>query len=375
LKRAVRTRGAGTLPAASTLRPKRRAGNSARSRLSAGSGRLKGGCGQDWPPSGSFSTVFHHVCQALLSATLLLLPFALLAQKPDILVERIRNSHLPTEQREEVARSFAAKDYAHVEDVLARQAAAAETAAIGAELRALAGAVEFVHGRMERSALAYGQSDAMAPLSDPDRFTWAMALVNLGDSTAAQSQLSRLSDSHPNSPLYLYWLARIDYDRRLYAEAVAKLKRVVILDPEWARAYDSLGLALDMLDQPGEAREAFLKAVELNRKLASPSGWPPHNLGALLLRLQQLKEAESALRESLRYDPSFAMAHYHLGRALEGEGRDSEAMDEYRAATSHDPVVVEAFYSLGLLCRRHERGPEADAAFAEYKRRKAEAAQ
>ena len=27
------------------------AGNSARSRLSAGSGRLKGGCGQDWPPS------------------------------------------------------------------------------------------------------------------------------------------------------------------------------------------------------------------------------------------------------------------------------------------------------------------------------------
>jgi len=27
------------------------AGNSGRSRLSAGSGRLKGGCGQDWPPS------------------------------------------------------------------------------------------------------------------------------------------------------------------------------------------------------------------------------------------------------------------------------------------------------------------------------------
>jgi len=30
-----------------------RAGNSARSRLSAGSGRLKGCCGQDWPPSGA----------------------------------------------------------------------------------------------------------------------------------------------------------------------------------------------------------------------------------------------------------------------------------------------------------------------------------
>ena len=61
--------------------------------------------------------------------------------------------------------------------------------------------------------------------------------------------------------------------------------------------------------------------------------------------------------------------------ALEAEGRDSEAMDEYRTAISRDPVVVEAFYSLGLLYRRHDRGAEADAAFAEYKRRKAESAQ
>ena len=58
-------------------------------------------------------------------------------------------------------------------------------------------------------------------------------------------------------------------------------------------------------------------------------------------------------------------------RALEAEGRDGEAMEEYRAAISHDPVVVEAFYSLGLLYRRHERGAEAEAAFAEYKKRKA----
>jgi hypothetical protein len=35
------------------------AGNSARSRLSAGSGRLKGGCGQDWPPhTAGFSSLF-----------------------------------------------------------------------------------------------------------------------------------------------------------------------------------------------------------------------------------------------------------------------------------------------------------------------------
>jgi hypothetical protein len=37
--------------AVGTVENRWKAGNPARSRLSAGSGRLKGGCGQDWPPS------------------------------------------------------------------------------------------------------------------------------------------------------------------------------------------------------------------------------------------------------------------------------------------------------------------------------------
>ena len=45
-----------------------RAGNSARSRLSAGSGRLKGGCDQDWPPSSWFLTVPRCVRTLLLAA-------------------------------------------------------------------------------------------------------------------------------------------------------------------------------------------------------------------------------------------------------------------------------------------------------------------
>jgi tetratricopeptide (TPR) repeat protein len=304
---------------------------------------------------------------------LLLQPVTLPAQKPDNLLERIRNCHLPAPPRDELLRSFAAKDYARIEEILARQIAGADTPADAAELQALTGAVEFLHGQMDRAAAAFRQSDAAAPLGDPDRFTWAMALVNLGDGNAAREQLKHLSDSRPDRPLYLYWLARIDYDQRLYAEAVAKLKRVTGLDPESARAYDSLGLALDMLGQPEDAHAAFRRAVDLNRKLGAPSCWPPHDLGALLLRLQQLKEAEDALRESLRYDATFAIAHYHLGRTLEAEGRDTEAMAEYRAATSHAPVVVEAFYSLGLLCRRHGLEAEADTAFSEYKKGKAAA--
>ena len=308
-------------------------------------------------------------------AALLLGPLVLPAQQPESLPDRIRNCHLAADQRAELAQSFAAKNYSRVADILDREAAAAGTPAGAAELRALAGAVEFVHGDMQQAAAAFRQAASAAPLSDADRFTWAMALVNLGDTNDARQQLTGLHELRPNRPLYLYWLARLDYNQRIYEEAVAKFKQVIAMDPAWPRAYDGLGLALDMWGRPDEARNAFLKAVDLNRKLARPSPWPPHDLGALLLRLQQLTEAENALREALRYDPTLAMAHYHLGRTLEAEGQDTEAMDEYRAAISHEPVVMEAYYSLGLLCRRHGLAQEAKTAFAEYKKHRAESPQ
>jgi tetratricopeptide (TPR) repeat protein len=295
----------------------------------------------------------------------------LLAQQPDNLLERIRNCHLPEDQRAELVESFSSKDYGRTESLLDQQSAAAGQSALAAELAAVAGAVEFLDGHMQRAAEAFRHSDSLVALGDRDRFTWAMALVKLDDAQGAREQLTRLSTAHPDTSLYLYWLSRIDYDQRLYTEAVEKLRRVIRLDPESARAYDNLGLALDMLGQSEEAERAFRKAVEFNRKLSQPSAWPPHNLGAQLLRTQKLGEAETALRESLRYDPQFSMAHYHLGRVLDALGRDNDAIEEYRAASTLAPVVVEALYSLGLVYRRHDRTAEADAAFAEYKRLRA----
>jgi tetratricopeptide (TPR) repeat protein len=295
----------------------------------------------------------------------------LFAQQPDDLLARVRASHLPEEQRNLLAASFSAKNYARMEEILERQAAAAGAAPLAAEFHAMAGNAAFLNGRMDRAILAFRQADSQAPLGETDRFMMAMALANLGDTKAAREQLLRVNNSHPDRPLYLYWLAKVDYFDRRYLEAVEKLKRVIVLDPASARGYDSLGLAYDMLGRSDEAREALLKAVDLNRKLPNPSAWPPHNLGYLLLRLREPKEAENALRESLKYDPRFATAHYHLGRTLEAEDRDNEAIDEYRVAISLDPALIEPIYSLGLLYRRHNRLAEADAAFAEYKKRKA----
>jgi len=294
--------------------------------------------------------------------TLVLLPFLLAAQSDSPIQSRIRSAPLTPAVRDSLLQAVSAKDYAKIESTLA-------TAPDGAT-QALLGAIEFVAGRLQPAAGAFQRADAFSPLDDKDRFTYAMALATLGDTDSARTQLDRLQKLHPDQSLYLYWLARLDYFQRRYDDAVAKLEHAAKLDPGSPRIWDNLGLNHDMLGQSAEAQQAFEKAVELNRRLKTPSAWPPMNFGALLFRMQKLTEAETVLREALRYDPQFAQAHYHLGRVLEKTGADAAAIEELETAARLDPAMAEAEYTLSLLYRRLNRTAEAAKALAEYKKRR-----
>lgn len=304
------------------------------------------------------------ICVALLVAV------PVLAQKPEGILERIRSAPLAPADRQAVTTSFSQKDFDRLETLMAR-ATNSGAPKDRAALHAVLGALEFLGGRMNQAVQAFRQADGLSPLDDYDRFTLAMALVDLGDLQASRTELTRLNERHPDQPIYLYWLARLDYGQRLYDDAVQKFKKVTSMDPSWVRGYDNLGLSYDMMGLTEEAQTAFAKAVLLNRNLPAPSPWPPHNLGYLRLRLQQFERAEEDLREALKYDPKFALAHYHLARVLESKDRSDAAIDEYKAAAALDVKLAEPLYSLGLLYHRRGREAESATALAEYRRRKA----
>lgn len=301
----------------------------------------------------------------------LLLMAALLGQTSGGPLERIQNAPLTPDERLAVSASFSQRDCDRLEAILAgAQPSGVSKDQAGARL-ALLGALEFLSGRMSQAVQAFRQADWQKPLDDHDRFTLAMALVDLGDIKASRTELTRLNELHPNEAIYLYWLGRLDYDQRLYDNAVEKFKRVISMDPSSVRGYDNLGLTYDMMGLTDEALAAFARAVTLNRQLATPSPWPPHNLGYLQLRLQQFDQAEANLREALKYEPKFALAHYHLARALEKEGRSDLAIQEYKSAAALNAKLAEPLYSLVLLYRRRGQDAEAASALAEYRKRKA----
>lgn len=290
-----------------------------------------------------------------------------LAQGNDIL-ERLRQALAPSGEGDLASAALAVKNFTQVEEILARSRASTPEAR--AELLSLRGGVEFLAQNMSAAAEAYCEAAKLAPLRDSDSFTLAMAWVNLGEDTHARAQLAGLAGKYPERAIYIYWLGRLDYHQRRYEAAVEKLEKATELDPKSARIWDSLGLAFDMQGKLGQALGAFEKAASLNRDQAHPSAWPPHDLGYLLLRMGKSRNAEEDLRESLRYDPKLAQAHYHLGRTLEKEGKETEAIDEYVTAVSSDTEASDACYSLAMLYRKLDRDIEANAMFAEFKRRK-----
>lgn len=269
---------------------------------------------------------------------------------------------------EVAAQKLAANDFNSVEELLVKRAAVA--GADRPELLSLEGSVAFLAGRMNAAVQYFGEAAAVAPIQEGDAFTLAMALVRLGNVQRAAEVLSQLVREHPQQSLYVYWLGRLDYGERRYPEAVAKLQRALELDPKFARAWDSLGLAFDMQSQTEQAYAALTKAADLNRTLPRPSAWPPHDLGYLCLRMEKLSEAVNALEESLRFDPKLALAHYHLARVLEKQSRDPQAILEYKNAIADDPSASDACYSLAMLYRKLQREREAAAMFGEYRKRK-----
>jgi tetratricopeptide (TPR) repeat protein len=259
---------------------------------------------------------------------------------------------LNSEQRAQVEAALAKKDYKSAEAVLVEEADKELKSVRAAGLLEFAGGIFFLDREYLNSAIAFKKAEAIAALSERSRFTLAMAYIELGRPQWARPELERLYASKSGNALYLYWLARLDYDGRRYTDALSKLKKVTELDPAMARAYDLLGLCYDYLGDLDKAIASFERAVTLNRAQARPSPWPQLDMAISQVEIGRLKDAENNLREALQYDPRLPRAHYELGRVLDLEGKTDDAIPELKAASAVDPDYPEPHYLLGRIYHR-----------------------
>lgn len=276
----------------------------------------------------------------------------------------LRTLPLEEAQRAGLQAALDRHDYAAAEELLAGEAGRRPRAA--AILVAL-GHVLFLDGKHAQAVLALKKADAIAPLDERSRFLLALAYIALRRPSLARPELGKLAGMNPASAVYPYWLSRIEYRKTDVRAALEHAQKAVQLDPAFMKAYDQLGLCYEALGDFDAAAGAFRKAIGLSAQSRAPSPWPSLNLGVMLLRTEKIAEAEERLRDSVRIEPKFPVAHFRLGQALERQARYPEAVAELKEAGRLDPTYPEPHYALARIYRRQGDARAAAAEIAQFR--------
>ena len=268
-------------------------------------------------------------------------------------------------------------------------------------------------GDLERAAASFERALELRP-TDLAATVWLSRIHReLGRPQTAGALIARMLARLPDVPALRTEAGRNALAMEDYASAVGHLKAALVLDPDagevhypLAMAYRGLGdreradrlLRRWRTDGPGApvrlpdplmaALNGVLRNPQYYRDLASraasrgdwalaaahyrtASGAAPElamlrlNLGAALERLGDVRGAEDAFGEALRFDPLLYRAHYALGNLLARSGRDSEAIDRFTDAVAHNPNFAAAHLALADALRRTERS---ESALASYRR-------
>jgi tetratricopeptide (TPR) repeat protein len=129
-----------------------------------------------------------------------------------------------------------------------------------------------------------------------------------------------------------------------HRRAAEEFERAATADPEFANAYDRLGVEYAQLGRYTEAKAELQRSLTLD-----PTSWTSHyDLGVILSQTGDLPGAERSVRRALEFSSANVQAHTLLGLLLwhQVETR-AEALEHLRYAARTSPKAKELLASLG----------------------------
>ena len=291
----------------------------------------------------------------------------------------------------ERARALESRLRDHVAQLAAR-GSAEERIALDADARRRLQALGYVTGTADPGKRVYTDADdpkqLMGPANDLDR---ALAAFKQGAPDRGMAAVREIMRSHPQFTTAAGILASMQRDTGDLAGAVATLEDVVrrgiadqslmvvlagylqeagALDrsaslleaviaahPDYAEAWNSLGVVYSRLGRHSDARAAFRKVIALDPTSAKAY----ENIGIDALAAGDPAAAVAALREALTIDPWLSAAHNALASVYLRQGREDDAIAEWRIALQSNPRMFDALYNLGMVLYKAGRRDEARA--------------
>jgi Flp pilus assembly protein TadD len=137
--------------------------------------------------------------------------------------------------------------------------------------------------------------------------------------------------------------------------AATLLEAIVSSHPDYAEAYNSLGVVYSRLGRHAEAQAAYRSVLELDPNSAKTY----ENIGVDAIGAGDLAAAAEALRRALALEPGLAGAHNALAAVHMRQRRPADATAEWKTALEINPRLFDALYNLGTTLYRAGQKDEA----------------
>jgi len=138
-------------------------------------------------------------------------------------------------------------------------------------------------------------------------------------------------------------------------KSAALLEAVLAAHPDYAEAYNSLGVVRARQGRHEDARAAFRKVLELDPTSAKAY----ENLAIDAMAAGDLNGAANDLSQALALDPRLASAHNALAAVQLRQGHEADAIASWKTAVTLNPRMYDALYNLGTVLAKAGRRDEA----------------
>ena len=232
-----------------------------------------------------------------------------------------------------------------------------------AQARGNLGSALLEAGRTKEAVDVFEEALDLDPQRTELRSNLGNALLTMGRTEEAAEQYRQALKTNSEDPRAHYNLSRVLAGQGNEALALEHLREAVRLDPSFADAHFNLANALSRQGDLLNARRHYESAVAL-----MPEAETYLNLGNTLERLRLPGEATQAYQRALALEPNFAPAHYALGVVAYGRGDLDEAVQRFREALRLRPDFADARHNLGVALVRSGQREEGERLLAQAER-------
>jgi tetratricopeptide (TPR) repeat protein len=163
----------------------------------------------------------------------------------------------------------------------------------------------------------------------------------------------RPSQGNPDSH---YLLGCYYQERGSHREAIEEFQKVLLIDPNYIKAYNGMGVSYDLSGDSSKAIEVYQKALKINPKL----DYVLNNLGYSYLLQGRIDEAISAFEKAIALNHKETRYYNNLGLAFAQKDQFELAFSEFVKAGDES----EAHYNIARLYYERGRYPEAKGHYA-----------